>query len=204
MPTEQVPMTKVPLSTATVAKLFAAALTISSPPTVSALSEVVQQPTRTAQKASTISTSVGYGRDRTPSIVAPSTSIADIGELRKFGESERQTTSLEKLQGELRSWGLFRADWDGEGAAMPNARSLQVAVSFVGLLDEDSFLPEPMLHATGHAGLFWKDNSLYADIEFLGDGRIAYYIERQGDKHKGVLKFDPQKMPAVFPALLWA
>ena len=60
-----------------------------------------------------------------------------------------------------------------------------------------------MLLGSGHAGLFWKTDSLYADLEFLGDGRIAYFIEHEGvGKHKGVVKFDSEKMPAVFPALL--
>jgi len=61
-----------------------------------------------------------------------------------------------------------------------------------------------MLLASGHVALYKNENGLYADIEFLGDGRIAYFIKRNGDKHKGVLTFDSQKMPAVFSALLSA
>lgn len=125
-----------------------------------------------------------------------------VGSTTVSSDADRQTTSLERLIGEIRSWRSLRANWDGEGAAEPNARSLRDIVSFVRLLDENHPLPEPMLHASGHAGLFWKDEAVYADIEFLGDGRIAYYIERQGDKHKGVLKFDSQRMPAVFPVLI--
>lgn len=192
------------LSTVAAAKLFAAALTFSPSPTVSQLPTAVEQQTRAVQRISTAWTTAENGEDRELSAVPQKTSIADIRDLTKFGETERQTTSRERVAGELRSWGLLTADWDGEGAAMPNVRSLKEAVSFIGLLDEDSVLPEPMLHASGHAGLFWKDGNLYADIEFLGDGRVAYYIERHGDKHKGVLKFDSQKMPAVFPALLGA
>lgn len=192
------------LSTVAAAKLFAAALTFSPSPTVSQLPAAAEQQTRAVQRTFTGWTTAENGTDRTLTAVPQKTSIADIPALTKFGEIERQTTVRERLAGELRSWGLLTEDWDGEGATMPNARSLKEAVSFIGLLDEDSVLPEPMLHASGHAGLFWKDSNLYADIEFLGDGRIAYYIECQGDKHKGVLKFDSQKMPAVFPALLGA
>ena len=39
-------------------------------------------------------------------------------------------------------------------------------------------------------------------LEFLGDGRIAYFIKNNGDKHKGVVAFDSQKIPVVFPAII--
>ncbi len=52
-----------------------------------------------------------------------------------------------------------------------------------------------MLLSSGHTALFWNEDNLYADIEFLGDGRIAYFIKKNGDKHKGVLEFKSQKMP---------
>ena len=67
-------------------------------------------------------------------------------------------------------------------------------MAFVRLLDDIVELPEPMLLGSGHAGLFWKTDKLYADLEFLGDGRIAYFIEYEGEgKHKGVVKFDSEK-----------
>ena len=85
---------------------------------------------------------------------------------------------------------------------MPMAQSIKEAVSFVRLLDDSILLPEPMLLSSGHAALYWNEGGLYADIEFLGNGRIAYFIKSNGDKHKGVLTFDSQKMPALFPALI--
>lgn len=115
-------------------------------------------------------------------------------------QHERLTTQQEKLIGEIRSCSLLSADWDGEGAVAPLAQSIKEAVSFVRVLG-DVVLPEPMLLASGRVSLYWNEGELYADIEFLGDGRIAYFIKRNGDKHKGVLAFDSQKMPAVFPAL---
>jgi hypothetical protein len=59
-----------------------------------------------------------------------------------------------------------------------------------------------MLHVNGHAGLFWRDDALYADLEFLGSGRVAYFIEKNGDKHKGVVNFVAKEMPNLFKALL--
>lgn len=120
-----------------------------------------------------------------------------------YEEISRPTTLQEELIGEIRGLNLLKADWDGEGAAAPSVQSIKEAVSFVRLLN-DIALPEPMLLASGHTALYWNEGNLYADIEFLGDGRIAYFIKNNGDKHKGVLAFDSQKMPAVFQTLLQA
>src|SRR5690606_5941498 len=102
-----------------------------------------------------------------------------------------------------RSWSLLETNWDGEGALAPSPESLKQAVSFVRLLS-DIPLPEPMLLSSGRAALYWNENNLYADLEFLEDGRIAYFIKNNGDKHKGVLAFNSEEMPAVFPALIKA
>jgi len=114
----------------------------------------------------------------------------------------RATTVQEKIIGEIRSWNLLDNDWDGEGSLKPYTQSIKEAVSFVNLLSDEITPPEPMLLSSGHTALFWNEADLYADIEFLGDGRIAYFIKKNGDKHKGVLEFNSQQMPVVFPALL--
>ena len=196
-------MNTAPLSTAAVAEIFA--LLILSVPAPTTLAAQLEQQTCVIQKTTTTQLPLAENDwDHKSAHVMQTTSIAAIRNVPPNDESDRPTTSRERLIGELRSWGLLTANWDGEGAAAPDARSRKEAVSFVRLLGEDDTLPEPMLHASGHAGLFWKDDSLYADLKFLGDGRVAYYIERQRDKHKGVLNFDSKKMPAVFPALLQA
>ena len=123
-------------------------------------------------------------------------------EFSQFAEFTRSTTAREQLIGEIRSWALFDADWDGEGAVAPIARCIKNAVSFIRLLPDNIPLPEPMLHASGNTGLFWGDRGIYADIEFLHNDRIAYYIEQNGDKHKGAIHFDSKNLPLVFSVLL--
>ncbi|MBI5116475.1 hypothetical protein HZA56_08385 [Candidatus Poribacteria bacterium] len=195
-------MTTKTLSTAAAANIFALMLLPS--PTVSPIPNTLEPQIRPAQKTTTWLVLPEIDWDHMSAQKVQTTSITPISNLIQSDEPDRPTTLSEKITGELRSWSLLSANWDGEGAVTPDARSLKEAVSFVRLLGEGDTLPEPMLHASGHAGLFWKDDNLYADIKFLGDGRVAYYIERQGDKHKGVLKFNSQKMPAVFPTLLRA
>jgi hypothetical protein len=123
-------------------------------------------------------------------------------ELIQVTESSRLTTTREQLIGEIRSWALLEVGWDGEGAAVPIAGCIKNAVSFIRLLPDNISLPEPMLHASGNTGLFWGDDGIYADIEFLHNGRIAYYIEQNGDKHKGAINFDSEFLPPVFSVLL--
>ena len=115
----------------------------------------------------------------------------------------RATTAREQLIGEIREWALWQDNWDGEGSERPITSSLKDATLFVNLMPGDMPLPEPMLNATGTAGLYWKRDGLYADVEFLGNRRVAYYVERQGeDKHKGVIKLRKDEMPAVFTAVI--
>lgn len=116
--------------------------------------------------------------------------------------AERQTSPVERTVGEMRRWTALSDNWDGQGASAPLEQSVKEAVAFVRMLTPGIPLPDPMVHANGRAGLFWQEGQLYADLEFLGDGRMAYYIERNGDKHKGVVHFDLLNLPPVFQTLL--
>jgi hypothetical protein len=119
-----------------------------------------------------------------------------------FAVIDRETTPLELAIAEIRGWSLLDADWDGDGASAPDAGSLLGASSFVCVLPKGHVTPEPMLHSSGRAGLFWHEPSSYAHLEFLGDGRVAYYIEREEDKHKGVVVISPDEVPPLLLNLL--
>ncbi len=173
--------------------LLVLALTTPAPTVSATAPKIPDQQARLASVSASRSLITG-ANSRASTVVANGASYKDIA---------RPTTQLEKLIGELRELNFLKADWDGEGAAAPSVLSLKEAVSFARLLDGIA-LPEPMLLASGHTSLYWNEGDLYADIEFLGDGRIAYFIKKHGDKHKGVLAFDSQKMPAVFQTLLQA
>lgn len=185
-------------TSAKAAQVLAGILAVSSPITASEFPRASEHYVRPAQKV-TSRTSFDSIVSGTTSVIANEDKYSDIAE--SAVQLERLTTQQEKLIGEIRSWGLLGADWDGEGSLAPSEQSIKEAVSFSRLLSDVS-LPEPMLLASGHVALYKNESDIYADIEFLGDGRIAYFIKCNGDKHKGVLTFDSQKMPAVFPALL--
>ena len=140
--------------------------------------------------------------DDNRSITSEAVNLDLYDELIQVTEYTRPTTIREQLMGEIRSWALLEADWDGEGAVAPIASCIKNAVSFIRLLPDSITLPEPMLHASGNTGLFWGNGGIYADIEFLHNGRIAYYIEQNGDKHKGAINFDSENLPPVFSVLL--
>jgi hypothetical protein len=113
----------------------------------------------------------------------------------------RQTTEQEKLIAEFMQFKYLNENWDGEGGLAPDQNSVTEAIDFIYILD-NIVVPEAMLLSSGHTALFWNENGLYADIEFLGNGRIAYFIRKNDDKHKGVVEFDSKKMPDVFATLL--
>lgn len=180
------------IGTAAIAAQFACALTAVQAPTVTNIEEPTVYHVRV--------TNEGSSRSLLVTTVDHLTTIA--ANEAAFEVVARPTTPIESLAGEIRQLNSLGPNWDGEGADKPKAQSIKEAVSFIGLLDDQVALPEPMLLGSGNAALYWNEDGVYADIEFLGDGRIAYFIKRNGDKHKGVLTFDSKKMPAVFPALL--
>ncbi|MEY3978905.1 MAG: hypothetical protein RLZZ375_334 [Pseudomonadota bacterium] len=175
--------------TAAAAKVFIA-LSMTQAPSASSLHETNQavfrpSPTKTYQSIRSSNSNVG--------------SVANDG---VFDTPVRETTSQEFLIGELRSWASFDDNWDGEGASRPSLASIHDAVAFARLLDANIREPEPMMLASGHAALFWNEAGLYADLEFVGNNRVAYFVQKNDDKHKGVVTFDPEKIPAVLQALL--
>ena len=185
-----------PLGTAAAAANLLIALTVTPAPTVSQF-PLGEQQARPIQR--------GTARSLISPDTRPTTKLSTIvANDESYGGADRLTTPHEMIIGEIRQWNLLGANWDGEGAASPNAQSMKEAVSFVRLLGDNISLPEPMLLASGHAALYWNDGNLFADIEFLGDGRIAYFIKKDGDRNKGVISFDSTKMPAVFPVLIGA
>lgn len=119
---------------------------------------------------------------------------------------ERPTTDREHAIAEIRRWKSLEAGWDGEGAAAPQHPSLDDAGAFACALESRHLTPEPMLHTSGRAGLYWRTGGLYADLEFLGNGRIAFYYENDShggaDRLKGVVHFDGKNLPGVLEALI--
>jgi hypothetical protein len=157
-----------------------------------------------------VATTVPLRIAQTPAFFTTSQIIPDTAEVTSKVNAfvdllfSRQTTPQEALIGDLRAWFSLPENWDGEGAARPSRTSIQDAVSFARLLDANFHEPEPMLLANGHASLFWDKPGLYADLEFLGNQRVAYFIEKNKDKHKGVVKFELEKIHGVFQNLLTA
>jgi len=113
----------------------------------------------------------------------------------------RDTTVQELIIGQITSWSLFGKNWDGEGADQPRMNSIRDAIDFTRLLNHTLLDPEPMLLASGNISLFWHNNQLYADLEFLGEKRIAYFIKKQDITHKNIISFE-DVIPEIFKHLL--
>lgn len=182
-------------STTTVATKMFLAFNVVSIPSVSNIPLMLEQAPRPIQKT----TSLAPAELK----INSTTTVATLVDSRFYFEDvARPTTDLEKVIGELREWAFLKDNWDGEGAYSPSSDSIKQAVEFVRLISNNATLPEPTLLASGNVSLYWNNKTLYADIEFLGDQRIAYFIKNNEDKHKGILSFNAKKMPAVFSALV--
>lgn len=184
------------LSTVSVAKIFLAISGVANP-TVSSIPDILAHPARPLHQVTSVAPAILTG-------LTELSTAASNEDKYIISEPIRATTTSEKVIGEIRQWGLLKENWDGEGASSPSAESIKDSVSFIKLITENAAIPEPMLLASGNTGLYFNENSLYVDIEFLGNNRISYFIKRDGDKHKGVLTFNNEKMPAVFQTLIWS
>jgi hypothetical protein len=114
----------------------------------------------------------------------------------------RETTDQERLIATLRHLEFNGPNWDGEGARAPITSSLRSASNFVCSLPPNAEMPEPLLHASGRAGLSWSRDDYYGELEFLDDGVVAYYFAIGRDKHKGVVSVNQRAIPTALEPLL--
>lgn len=87
------------------------------------------------------------------------------------------------------------ADWDGNDAAKPLGHSIKEARNFVRKLSPESIIPGATLHADGHAILFIRQPDIYAELEFLGNGKIGFYARRGEEKWSDEFLFDGRSLP---------
>ena len=183
-------------TTANAAKLFIA-INAATIPSLSNIAEKIEHAPRPIEKTTSIAPV------ELKAIIQTSSTVSSIVEHSIYSEdTARSTTDMEKVIGELREWAFLKINWDGEGANAPSKTSIKEAVKFVRLINDSVEMPDPNLLASGNVSLFWNSQSLYAEIEFLGNNRIAYFIKKNEDKHKGIISFGSEKMPAVFTTLV--
>jgi hypothetical protein len=139
-----------------------------------------------------------------PLLLAAQSSVASVNsEIFRFVEATRQTTESEKIIGELRQWQFLDEDWDGEGASKPLLTSINAAVQFINLIKPEAQLPEPMIHASGFTSLLWDRDDFYAEIQFISNNKIAYFVKNhEGKRYKGTIEFDTKQIPLAISDLI--
>lgn len=157
--------------------------------------------------SSFLPTSVAGGLSLPPTEIPIQYSVDSVGSNPTFLEyvivaAERETTDVERAVAEMRSWTTWTANWDGEGAVIPNRASLREGTDFLRALAGDVAVPTPLLHPDGMASLFWRAGNYYAELEFQGDGRVAYYVEQGNNRHKGVMAYEGGDVPSLLEPLL--
>lgn len=87
------------------------------------------------------------------------------------------------------------ANWDGEGAIKPKNECIEEALIFLEEMPFEFPLPELQIFPGGTLGFYWDEEThgFYADIEILGDGRMAYFMVEGDRKEKGVTSLPGKK-----------
>lgn len=83
---------------------------------------------------------------------------------------------------------LVKKNWDGEGAIKPKEECILEALQFLEEMPYEFPVPELQVFEGGTLGFYWDEEThgFYADVEILGDGRIAYFMVEGDVKHKGI------------------
>ncbi|WP_164633719.1 hypothetical protein [Rhodopseudomonas sp. BR0G17] len=90
------------------------------------------------------------------------------------------TTPADASVAQLLRFEKLDANWDGFGAAKPDAESAKAARAFIRKLAPESLVPTPALHANGSTILYFKGHESYVELEFTGS-HIEYFA-RQGNQ----------------------
>jgi hypothetical protein len=186
-------MTAHTLSSATAAKICMALTILPSP-----VSATVGSVTPVALDVSYSGSASLFGALNNERLPTQVTSLNEVS----TSEASRATTANELLIGEIRQYTLLGSNWDGEDSDAPGLESVGDAVNFARLMDASMETLEPMLLATGNVSLYVNKPDYYAEVEFLGGQRLAYFIKTVEGRHKGVVDFNSKKMPAVLKTLL--
>ncbi len=91
-----------------------------------------------------------------------------------------EKTKADASVSQLLKFACLPNDWDGYGAAKPNHGSLNAARSFIRSLAPESIVPQPALHADGNVILFYRNDDVYVELEFVGNN--VDFFARQEDK----------------------
>jgi hypothetical protein len=83
------------------------------------------------------------------------------------------------LYTELASYASLKEGWDGQGSVTPSGNDLDRAARFAESLPSGLPLPRPMVSGGGEVGLYWDDESAYADIQFEPEGTISLYVRNR-------------------------
>lgn len=90
---------------------------------------------------------------------------------------------------------LVEENWDGEGAIKPKEECILEALQFLEEMPYEFPIPDLMVHTGGTLGFYWDEEThgFYADVEILGDGRMAFFMVEEDVKHKGVVNIPGKK-----------
>lgn len=91
--------------------------------------------------------------------------------------SRRALPEFLRIEAELSGYTDLDEDWDDAGAEPPSAKTIEIARSVLSFSSALGSVPKrSYVSPSGEVGLVWSNASGYADLSFLEDGTISYYV----------------------------
>ena len=88
--------------------------------------------------------------------------------------SEHEFDRKEPLRRRVRSYTSTPREPDT--IAVPTPEALKDALSFIDLIPDAGRLPSVALADDGEINFYWRQDGLFIDIGFVGDGKMHYYV----------------------------
>ncbi len=103
---------------------------------------------------------------------------------------------------ELLSYQSLEPGWDGPESIAPSRELIQNVRQLLLALPRTAKIPEPMVSADGHVGLFWHDKDIYMSVDFFEVPRYRYYGKTGEYEISGVRFFDGRSVPEDIISLI--
>lgn len=106
-----------------------------------------------------------------------------IPTLSEFSIEKPHLPELHPLLGEIQSYRTMPPNWDGYDGIPVHEQVIKDACKFLELFpfnygDRPIALPLPAPSGDGEMGLYWKNDTAFAEVSFNGNGKISFFASK--------------------------
>lgn len=94
---------------------------------------------------------------------------------RFFPAPSLRNLKKENLVYSIRSYRAYEDDWDGYGGKAPFNATVEDTITFLRLFPDKFAFPYSGLAGDGQISLFWKQDNIFIELSFNGDGMYSCF-----------------------------